>query len=114
MKEIATRYVKGWFFVDIISSIPVSWIVLYWKSAPIKIQGLRFLKLAKMTRIYRILVVFKLSRVIKNQKILEVLQRALTFSPDTYQIFHALINGLFLLHVIGCLWAVVTVMTINE
>ena len=73
MKEIASRYIKGWFFVDVISSIPVSWIVLYWKSAPIKIQGLRFLKLAKITRIYRILVVFKLSRVIKNPKILEAL-----------------------------------------
>ena len=30
MNEIAYRYVKSWFFVDLISSIPVSWIVLYW------------------------------------------------------------------------------------
>ena len=30
MKEIAFRYMKSWFFVDLISSIPVSWIVLYW------------------------------------------------------------------------------------
>ena len=79
-----------------------------------KIQALRFLKLAKMTRLYRILKVFKLSRVIKNQKILEALQRLLTFSPDTNQIFHALISGLFLIHVLGCLWAVVTVLTIND
>ena len=114
MKDIAVRYFKGWFFVDLISSIPVSWIVLYWQKAPNEIQALRFLKLAKMARLYRILTVFKLSRVIKNQKVLEALQRLLTFSPDTSQIFHAFISGMFLLHVIGCLWAVVTVMTIDS
>ena len=64
--EIATRYMKSWFCVDLISSLPVAWITFYLQSTPNSIQSLRFLKLAKMARLYRILTVFKLFRVIKN------------------------------------------------
>ena len=65
-KVIAKRYMKSWLPVDLISSFPVAWLILFLKTLPHEVQSLRFLKLAKMARLYRLLTVFKLFRVIKN------------------------------------------------
>ena len=67
-----------------------------------------------MARLYRLLTVFKLFRVIKNQKILEALQIFLHFPHDTKQIVYSFIRMVFLLHVIGCLWAAIATLTFDE
>ena len=54
-RRIATTYLKSWFVIDLLSSIPVSIIALF-TNAQGSLQGvfisIRFLKLTKFARIY--------------------------------------------------------------
>ena len=73
-KKIAIRYLKSWFTIDLLSSMPVSLImfIVDLKSESAELVSLKIIKLAKMARLYRLLTLFKLFRLFKNHRILEI------------------------------------------
>lgn len=70
---------------------------------------MRFIKLAKILRIYRLIAVVKMVKVFRNQKFVEYIIQKINVSPDTQTIFISLIRLVCLLHFIGCFWASIAV-----
>ena len=105
-KKIATRYLKSWFAIDLLSSLPVSLIMFIIDLESDELVSFRIIKLAKMARLYRLLTLFKLFRLFKNHRILEIAVQYFNLTPDTKQIIFSLVRMIFLLHVVGCIYAI--------
>ena len=120
-KKLAYNYLQKWFFIDLISSIPVSFIMLAITAiSEEKSRGqssifiLRFMKLAKMVRLYRILTVFKLVRLFKDHKFMDRAISHMQLSHDVKQALYSFIKMIFLLHFIGCIWGIMAVSEIDD
>ena len=116
-RKIATSYLKSWFAIDLLSSIPVS-IIAFFMTTKGSAQGvfisIRFLKLTKFARIYRLLSFFKLFKMFRNNKFMEIVLTYLHISPDMKQIISSLIRMMFLLHIVGCTLAIVALLSGQE
>ena len=82
MKTIAKMYLKSWFLIDLIASIPVSFIMLFAKNTNDGLFTIQFLKLTKFTRLYRLLTLFKIIKLFKNHKYLDIAVSYLHVTPD--------------------------------
>jgi hypothetical protein len=96
-RKLVRQYLKLWFWIDIVSSIPFDMLA---NSLDVKSSSASAFKLVKILRLFRLL---KLMRVFKTDRIKERLER-LNISP-------ALVNVITLLgiligaaHVIACFW----------
>jgi len=76
--------------------------------------SIRFLKLTKFARIYRLLSLFKMMKMFRNNKFMEITLTYLNISPDMKQIFSSLIRMVFLLHIVGCTFAIVALLSGQE
>ena len=73
-KQVAKRYIKGWFFVDVASSIPFDYLTLIATRGSSGIspsllkasRALRILRLAKMLSLLRLLRISRLLRYIQR------------------------------------------------
>lgn len=109
-KKIAITYIRTWFFIDLIASIPVTFIVLFVAAdseSEKDLISIRFLKLAKFTRMYRLLTLFKLAKLFKNHNTLEKYVSYLNISTDAKHILSSLIRMVFLIHIVGCIFSIV-------
>ena len=73
--------------------------------------SIRFLKLTKFTRLYRLLALFKIIKLFKNHRYMEVAVSYLHLSPDQRQVISSLIRMVFLLHIVGCSFAIVALLS---
>lgn len=107
---IARNYVRGWFFLDVVSGIPFALLDLVFSSS----GNVKILKTAKSLRLLRFL---KLGRLLKIEKILSNLDRdTLDHIEDFLQngstrsgllmISLALKTG-FICHLLACFWVLV-------
>ena len=115
MRRLAKTYLRTWFAIDLVSSIPIS--LILWLSGTTLDDGLvsiKFLKLTKFTRLYRLLTLFKVIKVFKANKNIEIFFSYLQFSQDANQIIQSLIRMVFLLHVVGCTFAIVAQLSAQE
>ena len=85
-KRIAVAYLKSWFIIDVFASIPVTIITLLAenndKSVDRGLVSIRFLKLTKFARLYRLLTLFKVLKLVKKRRCLEIMVNNLSVSPD--------------------------------
>ena len=110
---IAKRYLKTFFFLDLIASIPISTIMyLNYISTDTPSeynQNLHFINLIKTLKIYRIMVIFKVLRILRQSKLIEVIAAKFFITDKVSSVFTNMIRLLFLVHLIGCLWGLVAV-----
>ena len=110
-RRIAIAYLRTWFIVDVIASIPVTVIMFFYEKEGRELDGglvsIRFLKLTKFTRLYRLLTLFKIIKLFRNHRYLELVVSYLHLSPDARQVISSLIRMVFLLHIVGCSFAIV-------
>ena len=109
-KKIAITYIRTWFFIDLVASIPVTFIVIFVAAdseSEKDLISIRFLKLAKFTRMYRLLTLFKLAKLFKNHNTLEKYVSYLNISTDAKHILSSLIRMVFLIHIVGCIFSIV-------
>ena len=109
-KKIAITYIRTWFFIDLVASIPVTFIVIFVAAdseSEKDLISIRFLKLAKFTRMYRLLTLFKLAKLFKNHNTLEKYVSYLSISTDAKHILSSLIRMVFLIHIVGCIFSIV-------
>ena len=109
-KKIAITYFRTWFFIDLIASIPVTFIMIFLASdsdTESDLISIRFLKLAKFTRMYRLLTLFKLAKLFKNHNTLEKYVSYLNVTTDAKHILSSLIRMVFLIHIVGCIFSIV-------
>ncbi len=56
LKTIRNKYLKGWFYIDVVASLPLEFIILFFPYASVEqLQMLALLKMPRLLRIGRIL-----------------------------------------------------------
>lgn len=68
IKLIANRYLRGWFWIDLLSIIPFETILNTMKDETPNTGLFRYAKLSKMSKIIRLLRLFKILKIIKANK----------------------------------------------
>jgi hypothetical protein len=66
--DIAKRYLKGWFFMDLFTTIPFQVIERSNKSAR-DIDNSKVLRLARIPRLYRLLRIMRLAKLVRVLKV---------------------------------------------
>ena len=94
-REIALRYVSGWFWVDFPSAVPVELLDKYMEGDTSELGLLRFLRLFRLLRLLRLLKVGEYVAAIEIRFDLN-----LTF----LRIAQMVLQLLFLAHMLGCFW----------
>lgn len=99
-KGIAARYLRGWFLIDLLSTIPVDLFVSIFGdgTAAASFKLLRVLRLARLLKLVRLI---KLGRLLDN---MEELQDMLTLNPALVRLFKLLLEIMFLGHLLSCFW----------
>lgn len=97
-RAIAVEYLKSWFTIDIVSTIPFDTIVATASSSS---TNLSFTKLVKILRLLRLL---KLFRVLKLGAYVERIEDASGISPAFFQLITLLVQMFFVAHWACCLW----------
>ena len=116
--EIATKYLKSWFVIDIISIFPVDLLVSSYVGEPnfcptniehnqdASANGLlRFPKIIKIFRTIRIIRMLKIFKLMKNKKHLEKqFHNGLAVSSGVERIVILAITSTFSIHLMACGW----------
>ena len=112
-KTIASSYLRSWFIIDVVSSIPIS--LIQKVTTPADQSGskgnnqvnARIIKLSRLPRLYRLLRLLKLVRLYKSNKFIEMLTMKLNMSVTTTRLMKSFLMVFFMLHLLGCLWVTV-------
>lgn len=104
-KEIAKNYLKTWFAIDLISSIPVN--LILGDFGPIK-GVLRAVKLSKLSTLFKLNKLIRIFRLIKyREKMVKLLVAGIRIQPRYQRIFSSFILNGIIFHLICCLWHMV-------
>ncbi|ETV96450.1 hypothetical protein H310_10203 [Aphanomyces invadans] len=96
---IATSYLKGWFFVDVLSTMPVDTIVGYFTTASSKL-----LKSTKLLRVFRVARLFKLVRLLKLGKVFKRVRDSIQLSPSTERLLKLIMIMVCFGHWCACIF----------
>ena len=109
-KQIIWRYVRGWFWIDVLSGFPYNW--LY--ASPFQDEVLysydqdyfKFSQMLKLMRIFRIVRALKLLKLVKAKKIINAIEDSLVNHKVAMGfIFVKLIMFMMLIaHWLACIW----------
>jgi hypothetical protein len=86
---ISRRYLKGWFFIDVVASVPIG----------LLLQGGENLQFNKLFRLMRI---FKLLRLFRMSRIMEHLEAGSLMNPGVMRLMKLLVSMIVLWHWIAC------------
>jgi hypothetical protein len=99
--DIAMDYVKGWFFIDLISVIPFDLIFSYSNVNRIT----RFSRLGRISKIVRMIKMVRLLKIAKvHSKLMKNFQQVVQIAGGLERLVFLLLIFLILIHVIACLW----------
>lgn len=101
-KKIAFNYLKGWFFLDLTSSIPFS--ILLEGNLKITNSILKFTKLPKIYRLVKVLRMVKMAKFFKNMNLYKKLINYLNINWGMSELFYFLLSTIIFSHLFGCLW----------
>ena len=102
---IAKDYCRGWFLIDLISTIPIDRFVALAVTSVDSSNNLRTLKLVRSFRIIRL---FKILRILKFSKISENVKDFLDFSPASFRLLQLTSQVLFMAHFMGCFFYLIS------
>lgn len=100
---IAKRYLRSWFLVDFISSIPFDYI----EQLYIKNSYNRLFRLLRLPRLYKLFKVFRIKRIIQVFKRYAIIKKILRILRDHAGIVNLIkftFTVLIVVHLLGCLW----------
>jgi len=104
LKYISENYVKTWFIVDILSTIPIDKILSSEGGDGVNASNTRSLKLIRVIRLVRL---FKLVKLLKQQQSQET-EELISINPIVLKIAKLLITLVFIAHFFGCFFAFLT------
>ena len=99
--HIARHYLRLWFWIDIISTIPWDDMLNYLTSGNHSFQQLQVTQLVKLTRMFRLMRVI---RAFKLKMYLEKFEGIIGISPMVFELFSLLIQVFFIVHITCCIW----------
>ena len=112
--KIARSYLKSWFIIDLMSSIPISLVLSFTNQGGNSVLNIRIIKRSRLPRLYRLLRLIKLMRLYKSNKFIEKMINQFNMSMTVNKIIKSIIMIVFLLHIVGCLWATVATLTVGS
>jgi hypothetical protein len=101
-KKVTLKYLKSWFFFDILSCIPFNLIS--------GAQGRGFNGLLRLARLPRLAKLFRLSRLLKVLKsgsesgLIHRLEDLLDIKTSFMRLFQGFMTAIILVHLMACLW----------
>jgi CRP-like cAMP-binding protein len=101
--EIVKHYLKTWFFIDLVSSIPFQFI----EQRYIKNNYNKLFRLLRLPRLYKLFKVFRMNRLIGIFKKYSCVKKFLHIIRDhsgILNLFKFSITVTILVHIMGCLW----------
>jgi hypothetical protein len=105
---IAVDYLKTWFFLDIMSCIPVQLMELDQASGESSnASDVKLLRLARLPRLYRlirILRLFKMLRLLKYNSSFKKIFEAMKMNSGIMRMLTVIISVFFLVHLMSCAW----------
>ena len=93
--EIRAAYLRGWFWVDAPSSIPVELIEAFAGNQASDFKMLRFLRLFRLLRLLKLL---------KLQTMMELLEDLMGASARIFHVVFLSFKLMFVAHLLGCFW----------
>jgi hypothetical protein len=103
-KQIAIKYMKGWFFIDAFAIIPFD--LIMGGSADFN----QMVKISRLGRMYKLIKLTRLTRVVKflksGSKLGEYIREYMKLANGLERIFLFVFGFFLLCHIIGCLWAI--------
>ena len=103
-KRIAIKYLKGWFFIDILSIIPFDIIIDGNSSYNILARILRTSRLYKLLRLLRLMKIIKLAK--NDKKVTANHEQKMKIRYGTERLIFFTSGFLILIHVTGCLFII--------
>ncbi len=97
-RRTSTHYLKGWFTIDLLSTLPFQQVIEAFTSSSGSYNKL--LRLARLPRLYRLLRIFKCVRIIRRQQCL----RCLRLKEGVKRILVVTGLALFFAHLVACFW----------
>ena len=95
--DIAIRYLKGSFIVDLVSTVPLDLVMLAWGGEGSFLRSIRLLRALKLLRLARIL---RLSSFLEHQE-----DDVRSFMhPSVWSLTKMLVMLLFIAHLMACMW----------
>ena len=116
-KVIALDYLKGWFWLDLISSFPYSWLdgtIFTNSSYDSNFAG------AELFKIFRFLKFFKILRLLKILKLKNIFSKFENFAKlsigfiSLISLIKLALIILFLVHWLGCVWHYIGITEVNS
>eukprot|EP00854_Cymbomonas_tetramitiformis_P008696 gene8696-10318_t len=97
-RKIALHYLRGWFLIDLLSTVPIDVLV------EITVGGGDNLASLRLVRILRLARLLKLARLSKLSKIMHSVEEALDLNQSAFKLVRLLFDLLFAAHLLACGW----------
>lgn len=108
-KVIAKNYLKGWFFIDLVTSIPLDFII--------DSQAANINSIVKVSRLPRLYKIFKMTKLMRVLKVIKDRNKFLTYFNDIFKLNSGLeryiLSLIFILlfcHFTACVWFLINQM----
>ncbi|CAK4155438.1 unnamed protein product [Aphanomyces euteiches] len=103
-RDIAIRYLRGWFLLDIISAIPIDAIV--YLSSGLNSNNVKFIGVFKTARLPRLARVLSLARILQFLRVLHEWRHWLLYSRYAHLIrLCATVTAFaYMIHLMSCVW----------
>ena len=108
---ISKHYMRGWLFIDLVSTIPFDKIVSAFLSSDNDPSSLRSLRLVRIVRLVRLA---KLIKLLKQQGQRDISNGVLNIDPVFVQIAKLLFTLIFIGHLFGCFFSYITLESVAE
>lgn len=104
-RAIAKNYVRGYFAVDLLSTLPVDQVVAALTQSDT--AAFRFIKLIRAVRLFRLL---KLVRLFKLHRVVGQVESSLCVSPAVLRLGRLFFQVSFIAHLMSCFWFYVSIL----
>eukprot|EP00614_Pseudopedinella_elastica_P024677 CAMPEP_0172644748 /NCGR_PEP_ID=MMETSP1068-20121228/239373_1 /TAXON_ID=35684 /ORGANISM="Pseudopedinella elastica, Strain CCMP716" /LENGTH=1322 /DNA_ID=CAMNT_0013458959 /DNA_START=70 /DNA_END=4040 /DNA_ORIENTATION=- len=98
LSDIRSRYLKGWFATDIITTVPFDVISLYFDDIPGNL---------KVIRLFKLLRLMKVARMLRAARTLQQWQNNLNISNTKVELMKIFVVVCFASHWMACIWGMI-------
>ena len=103
-REIVQRYLRTWFIIDVLSTIPIDKLM---GPAGSNSRSLKLIRVIRLVRLFKLLKLLKMQSSQGNDELV-------TINPVVLKISKLLITLVFIAHFFGCFFAYLTLLHVND
>jgi CRP-like cAMP-binding protein len=103
-RMIAWKYLTTWFWIDVISTIPLDDMFSFATNHFGSTKIVKALKITKLLKVVRLLRLLRLTRLVKLNSYLEMIEDFLGISPALFELLSVLVQVFFAVHLSCCAW----------